>query len=214
MSRHLADIFRRAARGQADNALQGDSSVATQLTITDLLRLHGEDSAAVLLMLTATLSCVPMPGVGSMMSLAIFVLALRWHKGADASVLPQRLGNVTLSETWSRRVLHFLAWLYDTADRKLKTRWSPLFHRSASPWWALWIALMGFLIFLPLPLGNFLPGVSLVLLSLAWMFRDGMMLLLSTVVGSGAIGFALAVSAALVQSYNMAVEAAMRVVGG
>jgi hypothetical protein len=51
---------------------------------------------------------------------------------------------------------------------------------------------MAFLIFLPIPFGNVLPGVSLMLFSLAWMFRDGVVLLLSKVVGVGAAGFALA----------------------
>jgi hypothetical protein len=50
---------------------------------------------------------------------------------------------------------------------------------------------MAFLIFLPIPFGNVLPGLSLMLFSLAWMFRDGLFLLLSKVVGLGAMVFAL-----------------------
>jgi hypothetical protein len=48
---------------------------------------------------------------------------------------------------------------------------------------------MGFVIFLPLPFGNVLPSISLVLLSLGWMFRDGLAMLASAVVGSGALAF-------------------------
>jgi hypothetical protein len=50
---------------------------------------------------------------------------------------------------------------------------------------------MAFLIFLPIPFGNVLPGLSLMLLSLGWMFRDGLFLLLSKVVGISAVVFAL-----------------------
>jgi len=51
---------------------------------------------------------------------------------------------------------------------------------------------MGLMIFLPLPLGNVLPNMSLELLSLGWMFHDGLVLLASAMVGSGAVAFAAA----------------------
>ena len=106
--------------------------------------------------------------------------------------LPERVGRLRLDATWSRRCLHALAWLYATAGRCLRARWSVLCHPRTGVWWSLWIGLMGLVIFLPLPLGNVLPSLSLVLLSLGWMFRDGLALLASAVVGSGAVAFALA----------------------
>ena len=44
-------------------------------------------------------------------------------------------------------------------------------------------------IFLPIPFGNILPSFSLVALSLAWMFRDGIALLVSLALGSAALVF-------------------------
>jgi len=54
----------------------------------------------------------------------------------------------------------------------------------------VWIALQGFVIFLPLPFGNVLPAASLVLMCLGWMFRDGLALLGSALVGSAAVAYA------------------------
>ena len=48
---------------------------------------------------------------------------------------------------------------------------------------------MGAIIFLPIPLGNLLPSLSLVVLSLAWMFRDGIALLISVTLGMAALVF-------------------------
>ena len=62
---------------------------------------------------------------------------------------------------------------------------------------------MAFIIFLPLPLGNVLPSLSLVLLSLGWTFRDGLALAASALVGTGAIGFC-------VVFFHVIVEAAER----
>jgi hypothetical protein len=188
------EIFREAA-GQSG-----------RLTLGELLRLHGDASSAVLLLVLALLCVVPVYGVGTALSVAILAMAWRWHRqerqdaeeiagagGAGETAHPPlagRLANLSLDETWSRRCLHGLAWLYGTAGRTLRARWSFLRHRSTHGWWSLWIAAMGFLIFLPLPLGNVLPSLSLVLMSLGWMFRDGLALLLSKAVGVGAMAFA------------------------
>jgi len=63
---------------------------------------------------------------------------------------------------------------------------------------------MGLLILLPLPLGNVLPSLSLMLLSLGWMFRDGLALLASALVGSGAVAFALLMGHVLVDGAQRA----------
>jgi hypothetical protein len=55
------------------------------------------------------------------------------------------------------------------------------------PVWGAWIALMAALVFIPMPLGNVLPAVSLVMLSLGWMTRDGVALMLAGMAGLVAI---------------------------
>ena len=179
------DPFRHAAQS-------GD-----RLSLSDLLDLHGEASPAVLLLVLSVLCVLPVYGVGTALSFAILAMAWRWGaltRGGTGlgTGLSDRLGQLSLSETWSRRCLHGLAWMYATAGRCLRTRWTALCHPRTGPWWGLWIALMGLVIFLPLPFGNVLPSISLVLLSLGWMFRDGLALLASAVVGSGAVAFTVA----------------------
>lgn len=54
----------------------------------------GESSTAVLLLLMAVLSVVPMAGEGTLLSFVIFVVAWRWSSQLDASIVPERLGRV------------------------------------------------------------------------------------------------------------------------
>lgn len=163
---------------------------ALRLTLRELLQLHGEASGAVLLMVMALLSTLPVAGAGTVLSLGIFALAWAWLRGRDSLQLPEKLAAVQLNEIWTRRCLHSLAWTYERAERWLRPRWTGLSHASTRVWWALWIALMGALIFLPLPLGNLLPGTSLMLLSLGWLFRDGLALLVSAATGVVGVGYA------------------------
>lgn len=184
MSDGISQRLRTAAQG---------GSADLRLSLRELLQLHGEGSGAVLLMLMALLSTLPVAGAGTVLSLGIFALAWAWLRGRDSLQLPERLATLTLNETWTRRCLHSLAWTYERAECWLRPRWPALCHARTRWGWALWIALMGALIFLPLPLGNVLPGTSLMLLSLGWLFRDGLALLLSAATGMAGVGYAVSV---------------------
>lgn len=184
MSLGIAQRLREAMR---------EGPAGLRLSLRELLQLHGEGSGAVLLMLMALLSTVPIAGAGTVLSLGIFALAWAWLRGRDTLYLPERLAALTLNPTWTRRCLQGLAWTYERAERWMCPRWQALCHARTRFWWALWIALMAALIFLPVPLGNLLPGTSLMLLSLGWLFRDGIALLLSAATGVAGVGYAISV---------------------
>lgn len=177
-----------------------------RLSLADLLNLHGAASPAVLLLVLSVMCALPAAGIGTVLSLAILALAWRWHPARDdvAEILPQRLAvrleRWRLNEVWSRRCLRGLAWLYATTGRLLRQRWAWACAGRTTRWWGAWIALMGVLILLPIPLGNLLPALSLVLLSLGWMFRDGVTLAASGVVGTGALVFAWSFAGWLLQA--------------
>lgn len=197
MSGHLAQSFERAAeshRMAREHAGNGALDQATfhkrTVSMHELLLLHGEASASVTLLIMAAICMVPVGGAGTLLSMAMTLLAWRWARRVDSHQLPDRLGRVRLSEAWTSRLLRGFAWMYRAAELLLRPRWTALVHDRARPWWAIWITIMAALIFLPIPLGNVLPGLSLMMLSLGFMFRDGVMLLFSKLVGAAALGFA------------------------
>ncbi len=183
----MTTILAQRLRGAADGHRAGTCDKADlRLTFNDLLRVHGDSSSAVLLMLLAVVSVLPLAGTGTVMSLGIWAVAWAWMRNRDMR-LPAGLGSVTLNERWSGRCLHGLAWIYEQSNRWMRPRWALWSHERTRVWWAGWIALMGVVIFLPLPLGNVLPSLSLILLSLGWMFRDGLALMLCFVTGLVAV---------------------------
>jgi hypothetical protein len=203
----MTTVLAERLRGAADSHRAGASDPADlRLTFDDLLRVHGDSSGAVLLMLLAVVSVLPLAGTGTVMSLGIWAVAWAWTKNRDMR-LPSRLGSVTLNERWSGRCLHGLAWIYEQSNRWMRPRWALWSHERTRVWWACWIALMGIVIFLPLPLGNVLPSLSLILLSLGWMFRDGLALLTSIFTGLIALAYGVSlwhlVSQALTQAWGM-----------
>lgn len=184
MSEQLAQRLRSAA----DEHRNGDAA-ELRLSLNALMGLHGESSVAVLLVLLSVISVLPVGGVGTLMSLGMCAVAWAWVRGHATLALPTRLASVTLNERWTGRCLHGLAWLYEQSSRFMRPRWALCSHAGTRGLWGLWIVLMAFVIFLPLPLGNVLPSLSLILLSLGWMFRDGLALLLSALMGAAAMAY-------------------------
>ena len=161
---------------------------AEGVSVADLLALHGRASWPALLLVLAVLSAIPLAGVGTALSLPMFAVAWGWPgRGRTARagrLVPERLLGLRLGERWSARCLHLFAGLYGGARRVMRRRWAGLRHARTLTAWRLWIAGMAFLILLPLPLGNVLPAISLALLGLGWVHRDGVALLLALLVGS------------------------------
>jgi hypothetical protein len=164
------------------------------LSVGQLLREHGEASAAVLLLIVSLLSLTPLLGV----SLLVLFIAHRWHRSDVAVPIPAWLAARTLGPTGSSRMRAWLAALQRWATRWLRPRWilllAPATHRA----WGYWIGLLGVLLLLPLPLANVLPALSLALLSLAWVARDGLALAVSAALGGAGLGYALLMSHLLV----------------
>lgn len=187
----LSAVFSQAAKATQTPLPDGPGKDTGPITVDlqALLRLHGEASTSVVLLLLAVFTVLPIAGAGTVLSFGIFALAWRWARQLETTSLPQRLGRITLNARWTLRCLQSLAWLYGQAERRLKPRWHGVTHARTNAAWALWIGAMGFLIFLPVPFGNILPSLSLVVLSLGWMFRDGLALVVSALLGVAAAIF-------------------------
>lgn len=158
-----------------------------------LAEAHGGAWQASLLVLLAAPCLLPIPGVGSVLSLGLGLLGLMlWLAPQDG--LPPRLARLRLPREGATRSLALLARFYELAQRLTRPRLTLL----AGPWARWWLApltlAMAALIFLPIPFGNLLPAMSLMLAGLALAARDGLLMLASLSVGAGA----LASSAALI----------------
>lgn len=176
-----------------DAAQRGDG-----ISVAELLALHGRATLPALLLVVSVLSSLPVAGLGTVLSLAMLAIAWRWparasaDAGAGAGTSPSpmaRVQHLRLPPPGARRCLLLFARLYDIAGGLLRRRWQLLRHPRTAPVWRLWIAAMALLVLLPMPLGNVLPCLSLVILALGWIYRDGLALLLSLACGTAAVAF-------------------------
>lgn len=159
------------------------------VTLAQMAALQGPAALGSLLVLLAAPCVLPVPGVGNVMGLALMMLALPMWRGDRISALPAGVAGFAMPARWARRALLLMAGLYALAARLSRSRrqrpgrarhLSRHPHQAQQrpqPWLAAHVALMGALIFLPLPLGNVLPALSLALLGLALALHDRLLML-------------------------------------
>jgi hypothetical protein len=165
-----------------------------RITLAQLADLQGPALQGSLLVLLAAPCLLPIPGIGNVMGTGLVLLSLAMWRHRDTPGLPGRLAAVTLSPRWARRVLALLARCHEIFERWSRERLPHLAAPSARFWTAPLVALMGVVIFLPVPLGNVLPACSLLSLGCGLAVRDGLAMLLGAALGLGSTAYAAALA--------------------
>ena len=159
-----------------------------------LAEAHGGAWQASLLVLLAAPCMLPIPGVGVVLSLGLALLGLTLLRPQEPR-LPARLGRLTLPREGATRSLALLARFYDLICGITRPRLSALAGSSARWWLGPMTVVMAVLIFLPIPFGNLLPAVALMLAGVALAARDGLLMIASLSVGAGALASSFALVA-------------------
>lgn len=155
---------------------------------------HGAEAPGTLLLLMAAPCLLPVPGVGTVLGLGLAALAFAMWRGQAGGCLPQRVAEFELSREWAHRVLLFLVSTYLLAGRYARARLSHLAAARSRSWSVFAIGLMAVIVVLPIPFGNVLPAIAIMLMGVGLVFRDGLAMLL----GLATAGLALSVTTALV----------------
>lgn len=157
------------------------------VTLHQIAQAHGTAAQGALLVLLSVPCMIPIPGTGTLLSLGIVAMAFMIWRGDHSLRLPERVGQFALSGRSAKKTLEALVWVYRSAGRLCRERWCSLVHERHRVWLAPVVALMAFVIFLPIPFGNVLPAVSLICLGLAQMFRDGVLVIASLTLAVAAV---------------------------
>lgn len=176
----IAERLRRAAA-----SLDGE-----RVTLGELAAAHGPAAQGTLLVLTALPCMLPIPGTGTVLGTGLALLALAMLRGHDITQLPPKVAAFGMPRESAARVLRLAATFYALAGRLAKERWPRRGSTGQPAWLAPVIALMAVLIVLPIPFGNILPSLSVIAFGLGLVFRDGLAMVVGSVLALLAAGFA------------------------
>lgn len=151
---------------------------AERVSMQTLAQAHGPAAHGTWLLLMAVPYLLPVPGVGTVLGLGMAALSAALWRGQSSACLPRRVAELELSRTWAQRVLGMLASAYCVAGRFSRARLSHLASAERRSWTAAAIGLMAFIGVMPIPFGNVLPALALMLTGLGLVFRDGVAVVL------------------------------------
>jgi hypothetical protein len=167
-----------------------DAAAAIQderVSMRAMAQAHGPEAQGTVLLLLAMPCLLPVPGVGTVLGLGMAALAVAMWRGHGAPCLPQRVASLELPRHWAQRVLVGLASVYALAGRYARARLSHLAMSGRRSATALAVGLMAAIVVLPIPFGNLLPAVALVLIGLGLVFRDGLAVILGLLMSGVAL---------------------------
>ena len=150
-----------------------------RVSVAQLANLHGAAAQGTLMVLLAAPCMLPMPGVGTVLGLGLAMMALAMWRGQSGTGLPLRVAEFQMSGRWASRVLGMLAHFYELASKLSRLRLHALSGVGLQGGLAAMTGVMAVLIILPIPFGNVLPALALMLLGLGLVYRDGVAVLLA-----------------------------------
>ena len=154
---------------------------AERVSMGALAAAHGPEAQGTLLLLLAMPCLLPVPGVGFVLGAGMVGLAAAMWRGHANHGLPQRVADLELPRHWAQRVLLGLASAYAVAARHSRARLSHVAGPAFRAATAIAVGLMAFIVLLPIPLGNLLPSIAIMLIGVGLVFRDGLAVLLGHV---------------------------------
>jgi hypothetical protein len=129
------------------------------------------------------------PGLSTITGVAMMLLALQMAAGREVIWLPASVSRKTIPQSAltlmvTKSVPHII-WL----EKFLKPRWLWVSSRLGERMIALMIVAAAAVLSMPIPGGNFLPSISIAILALGLLERDGVFLLFAIAITIGSVVF-------------------------
>jgi len=155
-----------------------------QVSLDTIRQELNDRSIGLLLLLLALPNCFPtLPGESTVLSIPIMLMGVQLMLGSHQLWLPHRLRDKSVSYQTLKKTIASAQPIFRRLEKLIKPRLGlfqhPVAHRVAG----VAVLLQGMLLFLPIPFGNLVPGICIVLMALSLLEKDGVLFMLSLVVG-------------------------------
>jgi hypothetical protein len=152
-----------------------------RITIWELRDGLGRSSFGALLFVAALVNLLPLPpGVGIVLALPVILIAAQLAWGTPYPYFPEFIGKRSIAVEDLQRLLKRARPVLRRVERLMRPRFDAMASPLAARLVGLVCLLLGIALALPLPLGgNWPPAGAIALLSLAYLSRDGVAVLIA-----------------------------------
>lgn len=179
-----------------------------RITVGEIVEALGDRAFGAVLLIFAAPNVFPLaiPGTSAVTAVPICIAALQLLLGRRVLRLPAFVAARSLAKSdFTRVVERLLPWI-GRAERRVRPAWPAFVSASAERIAGLVCLLMGIILFFPIPLGNLVPGIAVVLIGLGVMERDGRAVMLGHAVAFVATAVVLVVLGGLVGAFLFVVQ--------
>jgi hypothetical protein len=150
------------------------------ISVRDVLdRLDGR-AFGLLLLVLALPNCIPnVPGISTVFGILLFAPALQMIFGAGHPWLPRRLANYKIDPVTFRKGIDWALPSLMRVEKLVRPRLQFLTEKPVTIWFGIQTLILAMILILPIPFGNWPPGMSVAALAVALLQRDGVLALVS-----------------------------------
>lgn len=184
-----------------------DQHLAGTLTLGNLLSALGEASFGWAIVVFSLLTLLPLPPGSSLITaLPVLVTTSQMMFGYPHVKLPGRLARIRLDLVKLRRTVLRLRPVTRRLERVLTPRHTWLFSRRNERPLGLLLFVIAFALFLPVPLSGWFPAVSLFIVGVGLVERDGLVSLVGLVLGGVSVLLTAAILTSLVAGADAMID--------
>ncbi|WP_448203248.1 exopolysaccharide biosynthesis protein [Azospirillum sp. sgz302134] len=157
----------------------------------------GDRAPGFLLLALAIPAIVPTPGIpaGILFGTVLALVAAQMIAGRDRLRVPGWIARRRVSRGTLHRLVEKAAPMIERAERRLRARHPSVLRAGVLRSIGAVILFLGVLIALPIPFGNTLPGLAVIVIALGLIARDGLAVIAGIGLGAVATGVSVAIIA-------------------
>jgi hypothetical protein len=156
--------------------------------LRDLIHYMGDRAFAPTLLVCALPEALPLPvaGVSAIIAIPLMLVSAQLLLGFPSPRLPKWIANRSIARKDFEKIVCKVLPYLEKVERVIRPRWQFFTTRKVERLLGLLLLVLGIIIALPIPLGNMLPAIAIVVICLGAIEKDGAVVVLG-VVGACAI---------------------------
>lgn len=184
---------------------------AERIYLRDLVSEMKERSFAGLLMICALPEALPLPvaGVSAIIGIPLMVVSLQLLLGFRKPWLPSWIANRSLKRKDVEKLFKKILSILEKYESVIRPRWKFVTHPNAQRLLGLLLLILAFIIALPIPFGNMLPAIIIIIISLGLIEQDGVVIALGACLSCvlfAVIAYALLTLSQFIPKFNLNVQ--------
>lgn len=146
-----------------------------KIFLQDLLRHMGDRAFGPTLLMCALPEALPLPvaGVSAIIGIPLIIVSAQLLLGFASPWLPQWIANRSIKRKDFEKIVYKVLPYLEKVEKVIRPRWQFFTTRKVERLLGLLLLLLGIIIALPIPLGNMLPAIAIVVICLGMIEKDG-----------------------------------------